>query len=44
LTAGLLVAGRVGAGIGAEIGAMKVSEQIDALEADRRRTRSSTWP
>jgi phospholipid/cholesterol/gamma-HCH transport system permease protein len=33
LTAGLLVAGRVGAGIGAEIGAMKVSEQIDALEA-----------
>ena len=34
LTAGLLVAGRVGAGIGAEIGAMKVSEQIDALEAN----------
>jgi phospholipid/cholesterol/gamma-HCH transport system permease protein len=33
LTAGLLVAGRVGAGIGAEIGAMKVTEQIDALEA-----------
>ena len=33
LTAGLLVAGRVGAGIGAELGAMKVSEQIDALEA-----------
>ena len=33
LTAGLLVAGRVGAGIGAEIGAMRVSEQIDALEA-----------
>ena len=33
LTAGLLVAGRVGAGIGAEIGAMKVSEQIEALEA-----------
>ena len=33
LTVGLLVAGRVGAGIGAEIGAMKVSEQIDALEA-----------
>jgi phospholipid/cholesterol/gamma-HCH transport system permease protein len=27
----LLVAGRVGAGIGAEIGAMKVTEQIDAL-------------
>jgi phospholipid/cholesterol/gamma-HCH transport system permease protein len=34
LTTGLLVAGRVGAGIGAEIGAMKVSEQIDALEAN----------
>jgi phospholipid/cholesterol/gamma-HCH transport system permease protein len=33
LVAGLLVAGRVGAGIGAEIGAMKVTEQIDALEA-----------
>jgi phospholipid/cholesterol/gamma-HCH transport system permease protein len=34
LVAGLLVAGRVGAGIGAEIGAMKVTEQIDALEAN----------
>jgi len=34
LTTGLLVAGRVGAGIGAEIGAMKVTEQIDALEAN----------
>ena len=33
LTAGLLVSGRVGAGIGAELGAMKVTEQIDALEA-----------
>jgi phospholipid/cholesterol/gamma-HCH transport system permease protein len=33
LTAGLLMSGRVGAGIGAEIGAMKVTEQIDALEA-----------
>jgi phospholipid/cholesterol/gamma-HCH transport system permease protein len=33
LTAGLLISGRVGAGIGAEIGAMKVTEQIDALEA-----------
>lgn len=32
LTAGLLLAGRVGAGIGAELGAMKVTEQIDALE------------
>jgi phospholipid/cholesterol/gamma-HCH transport system permease protein len=33
LTAGLLVSGRVGAGIGAEVGAMRVTEQIDALEA-----------
>lgn len=33
LTCGLLIAGRVGAGIGAELGAMKVTEQIDALEA-----------
>jgi phospholipid/cholesterol/gamma-HCH transport system permease protein len=33
LVTGLLVAGRVGAGIGAELGAMKVTEQIDALEA-----------
>jgi phospholipid/cholesterol/gamma-HCH transport system permease protein len=33
LTAGLLISGRVGAGIGAEIGAMRVTEQIDALEA-----------
>jgi phospholipid/cholesterol/gamma-HCH transport system permease protein len=31
LITSLLVAGRVGAGIGAEIGAMKVTEQIDAL-------------
>src|SRR5215211_2401834 len=34
LTAALLVAGRVGAGIGAELGAMRVTEQIDALEAN----------
>ena len=34
LITGLLVAGRVGTGIGAEIGAMKVTEQIDALEAN----------
>ncbi len=33
LTAALLLAGRIGAGIGAELGAMKVTEQIDALEA-----------
>ena len=33
LTAALLLSGRIGAGIGAEIGAMKVTEQIDALEA-----------
>lgn len=30
---GLVVAGRVGAGIGAELGSMKVTEQIDAVEA-----------
>jgi phospholipid/cholesterol/gamma-HCH transport system permease protein len=29
---GLVLSGRVGAGIGAELGAMKVSEQIDAME------------
>jgi phospholipid/cholesterol/gamma-HCH transport system permease protein len=33
LTAGLLLSGRIGAGIGAELGAMKVTEQVDALEA-----------
>ncbi len=33
LIAGLLVAGRVGAGIGAELANMRVSEQIDAIEA-----------
>src|SRR5919109_9595 len=33
LVTALLVSGRVGAGIGAEIGAMRVTEQIDALEA-----------
>ena len=33
LTAGLLLSGRLGAGIGAELGAMRVTEQIDALEA-----------
>ena len=30
---GLLLSGRIGAGIGAELGAMRVTEQIDALEA-----------
>lgn len=33
LIAALLVAGRVGAGIGAELAGMRVTEQIDALEA-----------
>jgi phospholipid/cholesterol/gamma-HCH transport system permease protein len=33
LTAGLLLSGRIGAGIGAELGTMRVTEQIDALEA-----------
>ena len=32
LIAGLLVAGRVGAGIGAELANMRVTEQIDAIE------------
>ena len=30
---GLIVSGRVGAGIGAELGSMKVTEQVDAMEA-----------
>jgi len=30
---GLIMSGRVGAGIGAELGSMKVTEQIDAMEA-----------
>ena len=29
---GLIVSGRVGAGIGAELGSMKVTDQIDAME------------
>ena len=33
LIAGLLVSGRVGAGIGAELANMRVTEQIDAIEA-----------
>jgi phospholipid/cholesterol/gamma-HCH transport system permease protein len=33
LMTGLLVSGRAGAGIGAELGGMKVTEQIDALES-----------
>ncbi|MCZ2077278.1 MAG: ABC transporter permease [Bryobacteraceae bacterium] len=33
LTTGLLFSGRVGAGIGAELGGMRVTEQIDALES-----------
>lgn len=33
LTTGLLLSGRVGAGIGAELGGMRVTEQIDALES-----------
>ncbi len=33
LVAGLLVAGRVGAGIGAELANLRVTEQIDAIEA-----------
>jgi phospholipid/cholesterol/gamma-HCH transport system permease protein len=30
---GLVVSGRVGAGVGAELGSMKVTEQIDAIES-----------
>ena len=33
LVTGLLVSGRVGAGIGAALGGMRVTEQIDALES-----------
>jgi len=33
LITGLLVSGRVGAGIGAELGGMRVTEQIDAMES-----------
>jgi phospholipid/cholesterol/gamma-HCH transport system permease protein len=33
IIAGLMVSGRVGAGIGAELGAMSVTEQVDAIEA-----------
>src|SRR5580698_2491399 len=30
---GLVVSGRRGAGVGAELGSMKVTEQVDAMEA-----------
>ncbi len=33
IVTGLVTSGRVGAGIGAELGSMKVTEQIDAMEA-----------
>src|SRR5208337_558584 len=33
IVTGIVVCGRVGAGIGAELGSMKVTEQIDAIEA-----------
>jgi phospholipid/cholesterol/gamma-HCH transport system permease protein len=33
IVTGLVVCGRAGAGIGAELGSMKVTEQIDAIEA-----------
>jgi len=33
IVTGLVVSGRVGAGMGAELGSMKVTEQIDAIEA-----------
>src|ERR1700730_11860953 len=40
---GLVVCGRVGAGIGAELGSMKVTEQIDAIEASGVNP-TSFWP
>ena len=40
--AGLMVAGRVGAAMAAEIGTMRVTDQIDALRPRCRPTRSST--
>ena len=39
---GLIVSGRVGAGIGAELASMKVTEQIDAIEASPL-TRIDCW-
>jgi phospholipid/cholesterol/gamma-HCH transport system permease protein len=33
IIAGLVLSGRIGAGIGAELGSMRVTEQIDAMEA-----------
>ena len=33
IVTGLVVSGRIGAGIGAELGSMKVTEQIDAIDA-----------
>lgn len=39
----LVVSGRVGAGLGAELGSMKVTEQIDAIEASQPSTRTSIW-
>lgn len=33
LVTGLLISGRVGAGIGAQLGGMRVTQQVDALEA-----------
>jgi len=35
MVTGLVVSGRVGAGMGAELASMKVTEQIDAVEASR---------
>jgi phospholipid/cholesterol/gamma-HCH transport system permease protein len=45
---GLVVSGRVGAGIGAELASMKVTEQIDAIEASAvnpyRLLAATVWP
>ena len=41
--AAVMLAGRVGTAMAAQLGTMRVTEQIDALSCPGRRTRSSTW-
>ena len=43
IVTGLVVSGRVGAGIGAELGSAKVTEQIDAIEASGVNPYASFW-
>ena len=40
---GMMVAGRVGSAMAAELGTMRVTNQIDALEVNGQPTRSSSW-